>query len=552
MSKIALSLAGVALVASAALAGTGDTLVLGTFDTPAADSVAVKTLYSASSFSNTASKRSLAVSAGALTLTTTLAMEGSALYSANAGILVPLNNLWAPMDIREATAISFRIWGNQAYKVNFALGSDIYPNSNDGVVKVKGLSVTTSPTLTTVVLAPVPEIEYLDWMIDEVKYPGGTDPVYITDPTDPDYASELNVATGVKQVQFNIDPTWGTGGKSVSKPTGSTTLSVDDIKVIGLSPYPIVNGISCSKPGTPKYVFSDMTGASGDQNMLGGYWYAFSDTGAAGPAKGASKVVLPGVSKKWHVDTTLMAATLVADLHKTVAGTYNKYSGFADIGTGMPDDGFVDLGTLEGFGFQLAIAPGATLDAAKLGGVHFKVQKASVGDSVTHEVVIPARQFNMDGGAYICVDNENLKMPAWFAKLTGTETPNPAFVPFTPEDVTKLGWELKIIDQSGKDSVALNQGIMVGPVTFYGISDVGVHTRAVRASAFSATYANSILSVKGLEGYKTVDVLSLSGARVASFKVGSVSKIRLDRGAYMLVARGEGKKTLARTLAVAK
>jgi hypothetical protein len=126
--------------------------------------------------------------------------------------------------------------------------------------------------------------------------------------------------------------------------------------------------------------------------------------------------------------------------------------------------------------------------------------------------------------------------------------------------VTKFTWEVKIEDQTGKVNSAMNQGFMVGPITFHGLAAIPiwdfpgppyVKGRAARA-AFSATYANSILSVKGLAGYKTIDVMSLSGARIASFKAGSAAKIRLDRGAYMLVARGEGKNALSRTLAVAE
>lgn len=542
MSKLALSLAGVALLAASASAD----LVLGTFDTPAADSAAVKKVYSADAFSNTASKRGLVVGAdGALTLTVTLAADAGKDYSANAGILVPLNNLWAPMDIRTATAVSFRIKGSGAYNVNFALGSDVYPNADDGVVMVAPVKVTTAWAAKSIALQPTPALAWLSWMEDEVRFPGGTAASIIMNPTDPNYGDDTkNVAMAIKQVQFNIDPTWKTATTWTAPVAGATTLSVDDIVMVGMEKYPAVLGVGCAA-GLPSAVFSSN---KEPMNAAGGYWYAFTDTGAAGLAKGTSSIVLPAEWKKWKVDTAMAAVKLVANL--TRAAT-NLYAGFADVGSNSPDETYLDLTGLASIGFALALPEGATLDKDAVGGVHFKVGKLSVGDSATHEVVIPASQ--VIAGTDICVDIKMLKMPGWM--LT-----KPDFKLFSPEDVNKFNWEVKLEDQTGKVNSALAQGFMVGPITFYGLAAIpdatpldptSVKGRVARAS-FSASYANSILSVKGLEGYKTVDVMSLSGARVASFKAGSATKIRLDRGAYMLVARGEGKKTLSRTLAVAK
>lgn len=529
-------------------------LVLGTFDTPAADSVAVKKTYSADAFSNTASKRGLAVGAdGALTLTVTLAADAGKDYSANAGILVPLNNLWAPTDIRTATAVSFRIKGSGAYNVNFALGSDTYPNADDGVVMVAPVKVTTAWAEKTIALQPTPALAWLSWMEDEDRFPGGTAASIIMDPADPAYADKaVNVAMTIKQVQFNIDPTWKGATAWTAPAAGVTTLSVDDIVMVGMDKHPPVLGKSCSQ-GLPSAVFSSNKEL---MNAAGGYWYAFTDTGAAGLAQGTSSIVLPAEWKKWKVDTALGAVKLVANL--TRAAT-NLYAGFADVGSNAPDETYLDLTGLAGIGFSIAVPEGAALDKDLVGGVHFKVGKLSVGDSATHEVVIPASQ--VIAGTDICVDVEDLKMPAWMNDKDG-------FKDFTPEDVNKFNWEVKLEDQTGKVTSALNQGFMIGEIKFHGLAaipdptplvpctpgvdcPISVKGHAVRAS-FSASYANSILSVKGLEGYKTVDVISLSGARVASFKAGSATKIRLDRGAYMLVARGEGKKTLSRTLAVAK
>ncbi|MCB9495942.1 MAG: hypothetical protein H6686_03540 [Fibrobacteria bacterium] len=539
MSKSAVVCAGIAFLASSAMAD----LVLGTFDVAAADSTEVKSLYAASSFSNANSPRSLAVKGGALELTTTLGMEADP-YSANAGIIVPLNSLWAPMDIRSATAITFDIWGSSKFKVNFAFGSEVYPQGNAGVVKVSAISVTTAKQTVTIGLNPVCELEYLEWMDNAEKYPNGMDAVYVTSAADPDYNSKMNVAMAVRQAQFNIDPAWGTGGKSITTPVGATTLSVDNIVLVDYE-EPILQGVNCSS-GLPSVVFSPMTGEFFNQNKTGGYWYAFADDEATGDALGNSKVHLTG--DEWEMDTTLRAAVLHADLDKMVAGEFHKYAGFAAVGTGAPEESILDLTGLKAIEFAMMVPEGLSLDPTKVGGVHFQVQEQSVPDSVTHEVFIPAKQVAL--GEPICVDVDMLKMPAWFRTLSDG-TRRDEYREFNPADVVKLNWMMKLNE---KDTSALAQGFAVGAITFHGLSSLptSVTPRRAVASSFTASYANSILSVGGLEGYKTLDVLSLSGARVASFQIGTAARIRLDRGAYLLVARAEGRLTLSRTLAVAK
>jgi len=515
-------------------------LVLGTFDTPAADSVAVKKAYGASSFSNAASPRSLAVSGGALTLTTTLANEPGGQYAANAGILIPLNNLWAPTDIRTATAITFRIKGSSSYNVNVALGSAAYKFGDAGVVQVSAQKATATWTTITIPLAPTPAFAWLTWMEDVDKYPGGTAASIITDPSASGYNDEaVNVAMTVKQIQFNIDPAWKSGTTWTTPAAGVTTLSVDDIVLVGYA-SPIVDGVGCQL-GLPSMVFSDMKSPT---NGAGGYWFAYTDTGAVGPAKGTSSVVLPAGRKAWGIDTALGAAALVANLDRSAA---NVYAGFAGIGSGAPEGDSMDLTGLVSIGFPLAIPEGAGIDADKVQGVVFKVAKTSVGDSATHSVFIPVRQFAA-GGAEICVDADMLKMPAWMTGKTGYKV-------FSPEDVTKLSWEIKIADQTGVVTSVPAQGFMVGAVRFHGISKLttGVGPRVQRAGhGFAARYSDGLLSVRGLEGYATLEVVSLSGARIAVLPVSAAARIRLDRGAYLLVARGEGKPSLSRGLAVAR
>jgi hypothetical protein len=96
---------------------------------------------------------------------------------------------------------------------------------------------------------------------------------------------------------------------------------------------------------------------------------------------------------------------------------------------------------------------------------------------------------------------------------------------------------------------------MVGPVTFYGFSQLpaaGVGPRATHAPAFVARYRDGTLALRGLDGYSSLEVRNLSGARIATVAPAASVRIRLDRGAYLLVARGAGKPALSRTLAIAR
>jgi hypothetical protein len=530
---------------------SGGSFVVGTFDAPAADSAAVKKAYGAEAYSNPASSRSLSAPDGALVLTTTLATDSDTGYSAKAGIQVPLHNLWAPVDLRRATAITFRIKGSGAYNAEVSLGSDLYRGLGEGAVQTAPVKVTTTWTKVRIVLAPMPAFSYKCFMaVDLCEDLQSDAPVIITDPTDPLYIdSARNVAMAVKYLQFAIDPSWKTDSTWSAPAAGATTLSVDDIVIEGITTpcgiaygtnCPIYSGVSCTA-GVPSMTFASNKSQT---NAAGGPWFAYTDSDASGQAKGTSSLVLPEGWTQWHVDTALAAAKLVANLSRPAT---SLHGGFAGVGTGVPDGQAMNLTGLQGIGFALSTPDGSPLDAAKVAGVHFKVSKASVGDSATHEVVIPASQFAVSS-ADLCIDIDVLRMPG---SMLGT----PQYKAFTPEDVTKLSWEIRMEDQTGTVTSVPNQGFMVGPVTLYGFSQLpatGVGPRAAHAPSFAARYQDGTLALQGLDGYASLEVRTLSGARIATVAPAAVVKIRLDRGAYMLVARGAGKPALSRTLAVAR
>jgi hypothetical protein len=116
------------------------------------------------------------------------------------------------------------------------------------------------------------------------------------------------------------------------------------------------------------------------------------------------------------------------------------------------------------------------------------------------------------------------------------------------------------IDPTWKSATAWTAPV-AGPTTLV-IDDIvlefgdggsaSVGNRPPQARSFSARYHQGLLSFRGLEGYTALEVRTLDGARVATLAPSASVRIRLDRGSYLLVARGEGKPALSRSLVVAK
>ncbi len=223
------SLIAALLTAMLSLPSSGSNYILGTFDVPAVDSAAVREHYGIEAFANPASSRGLSVGEdGALTLTTTLAADSAKDYSVKAGVKIPLNNLWAPVDIRQATAITFRIKGSGAYNVNVSLGSDAY--AQEGGVETAPIKVTTAFSLKSIPLQPTPAISWpIPWMEGEPD-PVSHEASIIMDPSDSLYNDpKRNVAMSVRYLQFAIDPTWKSATAWTAPVAGPTTLVIDDI-----------------------------------------------------------------------------------------------------------------------------------------------------------------------------------------------------------------------------------------------------------------------------------------------------------------------------------
>jgi len=532
------------------------------FSVPAADSAAVWKAYKVVAVSNPSTRTALQVGSNeALRFTADLARDSGRPYSARASVRIPIAPSWAAFDLRETGSIQFRIRSpGGPLNLLASLGSDAYRYRDRGVVQVAPFRADTSWQTISISMAPTPQFAWLEWMEDDSVYPGGTSAGLVVDPSDPNYDSDsLNAAKSVRYVEITLEPQWKTDSTWSRPPAGPTDLYIDDVRFESFLAvadacyhWPLPGeGFSCGL-GLPSVVLSENAPATGDQNGLGGWWSAYLDTGAA---LGRSSLRLPAGASAWHIDTTQLEATLVADLARSNGG---RTGGFAGLTTRTPQGTHLTSDDLQGIGFSMRIPAGAGLDSTKVDGVWFKVGQLGIPDSSSFRAFVPGSLFR-EGKADLCVDFWSLGQPS------GGSMPPAAS--FSPREITSFSWELAIRDTS---SSVPNQGISVGPVSLYGVSSapcacpaeakdcscpglvvVGSSPRTPAATGASASWRHGRLVLAGFEPASSVEIRTLEGVRVASLSARPESRIDLPRGTYLVVGRRAGAP-LVRPLIVAR
>ena len=542
MRKLALTIATGALLAS----GVHADWKISSYPAPLTDSALVKATYGPTTFTNPASKVNLTVPvAEELAFTGTFASDGTAGYSANVGVIHPLNPSWEVGDLTGLTAIKFdiKLSAKPTEGVGVSISSKGYGKYNDEG-KTHGYLIAPSalPAANVWKTITIP--------LEDLQPPGWWTP----EPDFPDIADILKV---VEAVQFSPKTLYSASGSQNGEActkcvtpttTGAVVMTLRNITLLGVEDVPLVNptNIGCEGPSTVLDDFLD-----GDaQNLLGGYWYAYSDT-SSDPAKlldSARGNSTASFEAFGELDGAY--ASFGAGLNKNIAGSpfaWRPYAGWAAIGTGFEADGNLLSDMLTGIEF--------TLRATKLGtnvkGMNFKVTIPGVEDAKTHYVTIPTRQIDPASevlSTTVCVRPEDLKQPSWVTDG----------VPFSPAKIAKLAWEAKIADQKSSTISSDSVSYLLSAVKLHGsaefIVEPGVSVnRRLAKSSFRAVYANGALSFQGLSGYNTLSVVSPSGKVLSSFdaKLGS-KQVKLDRGTYFLVARGDAGKTLSRKIVVLK
>jgi len=530
------------------------------YNQTAKDSSEVQAAYDVKAASNAETSTRLSSDGTSLTLDVTWGHSVGKEYGANASILQPLNSSWKPMNFTGVTAVSFEYKTDAKTTAEFSLSSPLYKGdaSNSGVMMLAELAAATSWKAKTISLPD--GIGFLKWMSDADTKNGTS------------YASQSwdDVKSQIKALQFSPKPNY-TSATVLGLPA-TTSMSIRNLVIVGGETDPGPQGVGCT--GTSQ-LLADFNNANPKQNYQGGWWYAFTDTATSnvGAANGSSALVTSGttVDGMTFQDNSGVLGTsgyvgITADLNKMVSGSYHPYAGWAAIGTGFkgPDgDVALDFGTsFTAFSFDIVMGDdnGAKFDKDNLVGVDFKVGKASVPDSVTWHIGIPYSMNNQN----ICVDADILQQPAWYtAKLATVPT-------FTASDITKLLWEIKILNQDATlkattPTSSLGNQYFVGNIKIWNATpgvinkSSGLSSRKIGGkSALVANYANGLVLSYALEGAASakVEVVRMDGSKVASFDAPASASSRsfpmnLARGSYLAVVKG-GKTSLVAPFAVAK
>lgn len=537
MNKIALTVGAIGLASLAARATINVPVGASEYATDATGLADVKAIYGTTGYplpsDGKKTSMDLSVSNGAVTLTGTYADEPTGTYTANMGLIQPIDPSWcsskpdSSYDISGMTSIEMDVNLATAATVEFSVQTNIegysQAMSNSGYVHIASLDLDAGPT--HVKLAPS-AFKMVSWVTAAQC------------PTCKTINFTSNILTHAKAIQ--VAPKTGYSGTGVGPTITSQTMSVKNIVINGVDAISKVQGTNCT--GTAYPLMEWATATQFNQNAEGGYWYNYTDTTSLKPTNDSAIG-----NSQWTSDPVFDAdgGHFGATLEKTTAdGKYHPYGGSAALGTGFKDadnnDISIKMGTLKAVQFTLS---GVSLSDL-VDGINFKVGLEGVSNDVTHAVMIPRSQ--IAAGGKICVDVSSLAQPGWYTNAA----------PFDGSiGVTKLLWEAKIADQKNSAiHTAAAQKFTINSVNLYGVDASTMNapsgiTYTAGQAAFAATYAAGVLKVSGLNGYRSVDVVTLSGSKVASFDPSVAAKLNLGRGTYMLIAHG-ANKTLVRSLPV--
>lgn len=534
MRKSALFLVAGAVLASGAHADW----LLSDYATVAADSGATNATYGIQTYQNKSSKVIVKVPGGYVSMVaSTIASDGTDGYTANIGILHPLTKDWSAHDLTGLTSIQFEYKNSTKITDYFAVsfGSSAYSDEIAKAGTVYEASISGAANLAAHTAFTPGEVAVADFAT----------PSWWTDIPD-DFPSIEGVLKEVKNLQFAPKTTYTASGsqngtactKCVTPTMTSQTLDLRAITLVGVEEIAAVNPTNVGCAGvttvsTLDFAFDD------NKNEAGGYWFNFSDFDSTGTstdlAKGASLSeysTLPG--DEFASGNITLHAQLIKP---TVATKFHKYSGWAAIGVGFENEGYLEAPTLSGIWFHVSAAADS-FDAKLVKFLNFKVAMVGVSDTATHVVKIRASDVVKAGGTDVCVRPEDMKMPSYVSENDQ--------IAFDPSQIQQMAWEAKITDDATPTINKANAVFSVSDVKLYGLAElvsgggkVGV-TRKLSARPFGVSYANGILSLKGFQGFTSVDVLSLDGRKVASFAPQSTVAMKLSRGTYFLSAKKNG------------
>lgn len=527
MKKLAIASA----VALTAVGAHADWL-LNEYATAAADSAAVNKAYGIQSFANTSSVVGLSVTPGSFTFKATFKSDGTKGYTANVGVLHPLTPDWAETDLTSLKQITFEFKNNvkisDVLAVSFGSGTYDSTTAKAGTVYENTLKVSAANTAWKAASFDIADFATPSWWTAPVTFP------------------TLNaVLKRVKNLQFAPKTLYTAAGtqdgtactKCVGPDmTSELVLEIRKVTLVGVDevnwPNPENVGCESKTPFTLLDAFED-----GDtENELGGYWFGFSDTNSLKPTDKATG------SSTWSMDITPGELgsngylTFGAGLNKSVGTTWHDYAGWASVGTQFAGQGVATgMDKLTAIGFSIQKSKDMTYVKA----VNFKVGQVGVADTATHFAAFPTAAMKLDQPKTACVRPEDLTQASWL-QASHKVAPDPT-------KFNQFAWELKIADQKSsainKDSV----GIIISDVKLFGNALIkskdtssSIRNHKSKVAGFSVATSEGALTLKGFEGFKSFEVVSIDGKSVASFAPAARVSLSLPRGTYFLVGKRDG------------
>lgn len=239
----------------------------GQFELSAKDSSQARAIYGIAAYSNPASKVEVSVETGVLKSKTTLASEGSNGYSALAGILLPIQPSWEPVDLRNLSRIEFeyRYDNRISDGLRIAFGSNAY-TANE---------VTSGTVYEQSLFQPRIEGSQSTWHLATLEAVDFATPAWWT--ATADFPSFDQILAQAKNLDISPRTLYSASGtvngipctKCVGPLTQNVTLEVRNLNLVGSEPLPTVGrGILAEAPVPSSHEFAGVERAIAKKNQI--------------------------------------------------------------------------------------------------------------------------------------------------------------------------------------------------------------------------------------------------------------------------------------------
>lgn len=450
-----------------------------------------------------------------------------------AGLLFPIDRWWrSHNDLRQLRELRFKSRGR--IQVNVTMDGPAVPRSAEGINPVAWASNSgTAWEWNTVDL--LSDAGYPYWV---ERFIERNSPLYssrfmnIESKDSPDYDLDtVNILKNVRAIKFELSNT-------------DQSFQIDSILLVGVAPtWPRVAGKSCQGAST---LLDDFAAAKPNPsvNLLGGSWWAVSDTSFYRPQSPATgKSSIRSKDGAWAPDPELAAASLVAELDRIDPDAHPD-AGWASLFTRLPWEGLPNLKAI-----SMKFATGGespfSFDSTRVVGVVFRAHGYGFADSLIYEALIPYRQIrSTPEDSSICLDLSELRQPAWYTGLHGIK-------PVSPKDIQRFSWSLVLQDPAA--TTASTSRVDLKEVRLWGLEptssvqaaglgrqEVGIRNHDGIRLSYSVPGARAQIRIVGMDG--TIASSFTAPATVSDMALPH----KLGRGTYAIEILGSGERRKAK------